>query len=118
MIFLHPWAAPFLIMGWNRFMPKHYTDAEIDFAISIRSAPVKSLSWQECLKFKSAMLHVFAVWDCEKGWVQQYHLGALRNNNTRMLQQLGADTGWDSIGDFSQASALSKFLDRLIPAIN
>ena len=59
------------------------------------------------------MLIEFAKWDHEKGWVQQYHLGALRNNNARMLKQLGADTGWDSIGDFSQARALSKFLNKL-----
>jgi len=59
------------------------------------------------------MLVQFAEWDVEKGWVQQYHLGALRNNNTRMLSKLGPDTGWDSIGDFSQGRALSKFLDRL-----
>jgi glucuronate isomerase len=59
------------------------------------------------------MLYTFALWDHEKGWVQQYHLGALRNNNSRMLQILGPDTGWDSIGDFSQARALSKFLNRL-----
>jgi glucuronate isomerase len=63
--------------------------------------------------FRSAMLYHFACWDHEKGWVQQFHLGALRNNNTRKMQELGADTGWDSIGDFPQASALSKFLDRL-----
>ena len=59
------------------------------------------------------MLVTFAEWDWEKGWVQQFHLGALRNNNSRMLKQLGPDTGWDCIGDFSQARALSKFLNRL-----
>jgi len=59
------------------------------------------------------MLVTFAEWDWEKGFVQQYHLGALRNNNSRMLKQLGPDTGWDSVGDFSQARALSKFLNRL-----
>src|SRR5690606_32839868 len=64
-------------------------------------------------KFKSAMLLHFAHWDWEKGWVQQYHLGALRNNNTRMMRLLGPDTGWDSIGDFSQATGLARFLDRL-----
>jgi glucuronate isomerase len=64
-------------------------------------------------KFKSAMLINFAEWDWEKGFVQQYHLGALRNNNSRMLNQLGPDTGWDSIGDFSQAKAMAKFLNRL-----
>jgi len=73
----------------------------------------ESISQPESMKFKSAMLIKFAQWDHEKNWVQQYHLGALRNNNSRMLQTLGADTGWDSIGDFSQAKQLSKFLDRL-----
>jgi glucuronate isomerase len=64
-------------------------------------------------QFKAALLHQLAEWDWEKGWVQQFHLGALRNNNSRQLRQLGPDTGWDSIGDFSQAGALSRFLDRL-----
>jgi glucuronate isomerase len=45
--------------------------------------------------------------------VQQFHLGALRNNNARALTNLGPDTGWDSIGDFAQGRALSKFLNRL-----
>ncbi len=48
-----------------------------------------------------------------QGWVQQFHLGALRNTNHRMLSLLGPDTGFDSIGDFSQALALSKFLNLL-----
>ena len=48
-----------------------------------------------------------------KGWVQQYHLGALRNTNQRMLRTLGPDTGFDSIGDYDQAVALSKFLNNL-----
>lgn len=63
--------------------------------------------------FRSALLQHFAEWDHEKGWVQQFHLGAMRNNNTRMMQALGADTGWDSIGDFSQARSLARFLDNL-----
>ncbi len=92
--------------------------AEDYSAVEIRSIFGKarngeSLSNGEVLKFKSAMLVVFAEWDHEKGWVQQYHLGALRNNNARMMRELGADTGWDSIGDFRQARTLSKFLSRL-----
>jgi glucuronate isomerase len=59
------------------------------------------------------MLIHFAEWDHEKGWVQQFHLGALRNNNERMVKSLGPDTGWDSIGDFSQARPLARFLSKL-----
>lgn len=89
-----------------------YTDKEIETIFNkIRGG--KELSPQEILKFKSAMLEIFATWDHEKGWVQQYHLGALRNNNSRMLESSGPDTGWDSIGDFRQARSLSKFLNKL-----
>ncbi len=89
-----------------------YTDKEIETIFNkIRGG--KELSPQEILKFKSAMLEIFATWDHEKGWVQQYHLGALRNNNSRMLESPGPDTGWDSIGDFRQAKSLSKFLNKL-----
>jgi glucuronate isomerase len=98
--------------GLEQIYAEDYTEAEIKNAFDkIRSG--KELSLEENLKFKSAMLVEFARWDWEKGWVQQYHLGALRNNNSRMLKQLGPDTGWDSIGDFSQARQLSKFLNRL-----
>ena len=73
----------------------------------------KNLNEFEKRQFKSALLLQFAEWDWEKGWVQQYHLGALRNNNSRMLRQLGPDTGWDSIGDFQQGRLLSVFLSKL-----
>jgi glucuronate isomerase len=49
----------------------------------------------------------------EKGWTQQFHLGALRNNNKRMFRNLGPDTGFDSIGDFPQARSLSQYLNEL-----
>lgn len=73
----------------------------------------QKLNALEILKIKSALLFEFARMDHEKGWVQQYHLGALRNNNSRAMRQLGPDTGWDSIGDFQQGKALARFLDRL-----
>jgi glucuronate isomerase len=64
-------------------------------------------------KFQSAMLLQLAEWHWEKGWTQQFHIGAIRNNNSRMMAKLGPDTGWDSIGDGSHAKPLSKFLDSL-----
>jgi glucuronate isomerase len=98
--------------GLEQVYAEDYTDAEIaDIFIKIRSN--QSLDVTEALQFKSAMLYNFALWNHEKGWVMQLHLGALRNNNARGLSELGPDTGWDSIGDFSQGRALSKFLNRL-----
>jgi glucuronate isomerase len=59
------------------------------------------------------MLYEGAVMDWEKGWTQQFHYGAIRDNNTRMFRKLGPDTGFDSIGDFTVAKNMSRFLDRL-----
>ena len=98
--------------GLEHVYAEDFTDSEIA-AIFLKTRSGHVLTADERNKFKSAMLVTFAMWDWEKGWVQQYHLGALRNNNTRMLSLLGPDTGWDSMGDFSQAAALSKFLNRL-----
>jgi len=98
--------------GLEQVYAEDYSQAEInDIFDHIRSGHQLTIS--DNRKFKSAMLVQFAEWDYEKGFVQQYHLGALRNNNSRMLKTLGPDTGWDSIGDFSQASSLSRFLNRL-----
>jgi len=98
--------------GLEEIYAEDYTEADIrsifDF---IRSG--KELSLEQNRKFKSAMLVLFAEWDAEKKWVQQYHLGAIRNNNSRMSNKLGADTGWDSIGNFNHGKNLSKFLNRL-----
>lgn len=98
--------------GLEEIYAEDFTGSEID-AIFNKVHGGKNLNDSEQRKFKSAMLLHFAEWDWEKGWVQQFHLGALRNNNSRMMQTLGPDTGWDSIGDFSQARALSRFLDKL-----
>jgi glucuronate isomerase len=73
----------------------------------------ETLSAAEAGMFKSAMLLFFGRLVHQQGWVQQFHLGAMRNNNSRMFRTLGPNTGWDSIGDFSQAPALSRHLDRL-----
>jgi len=72
-----------------------------------------SLDPDEAAKLKSALLYELGVMDHAAGWTQQFHLGALRNNNTRLFNALGPDTGFDSIGDFDIARPLSRFLDSL-----
>ncbi len=73
----------------------------------------KELNKEQILKFKSAMMYEFGLMDAEKNWVQQLHLGALRNNNSRLFRTLGPDTGFDSIGDFEIAKPLASFLNNL-----
>jgi glucuronate isomerase len=64
-------------------------------------------------KFASFMMLVFGRLDAARGWTKQLHLGAIRNNNSRLLKLLGADAGVDSIGDFPQARSLSRYLGTL-----
>jgi len=64
-------------------------------------------------RFASFLMLFFGRLDADKGWTKQLHLGALRNANTRLVRQLGPDTGFDSIGDWNQAEALCRYLDRL-----
>ena len=72
-----------------------------------------ALTPEETKKYKTAMMVEFAVMDHASGWTQQFHYGAIRNNNSRMFAQLGPDTGFDSIGDFTVAKNMSKFFDML-----
>lgn len=90
--------------------PSTETEAAATFA-KLRAG--QTVTVEEALRYKSFLLHRFAVMDHGRGWVQQYHLGALRNTNTRLRRRLGADTGLDSIGDFEMARPLARFLDRL-----
>jgi len=98
--------------GLEQVYAEDFTYKEIqEIFLMLRSG--MSLNMIEQLKFKSALLLELAKMNFAKGWVQQYHMGAIRNNNSRMMLQLGADTGWDSIGNSISAKALSKFLDTL-----
>lgn len=77
----------------------------------IRSGGALDVNEQHC--FQGAVLAELCKGYHERGWVQQFHIGPIRNNNSRLLKKLGPDTGFDSVGDFSQAVNLSRFLDHL-----
>jgi glucuronate isomerase len=89
-----------------------YSEAEAA-AIFARLRHGERLSNAEIRLFKSAMLIEMALMNHFRGWSQQFHLGALRNQNTRAFRKLGPDTGYDSIGDFPMGRALGRLLDHL-----
>ena len=98
--------------GIEQFYADDYTEKEIG-EIFKRVNSGRNLTWDEISKFKSATLYELALMDFEKGWTQQFHYGAIRNNNSRLFRKLGPDTGFDSLGDFTVAKNLSRFLDSL-----
>src|SRR6185437_468438 len=68
---------------------------------------------EQTLQFASFILLYTAHLDAEKGWIKQLHLGALRNANPQAFRTMGRDTGFDSMGDWQQTSALARFMGRL-----
>ncbi len=98
--------------GHNTFYSENFTAAEVDliFQTAING---KSLSDLEINKYKSAVLFELALMNKKKSWVQQFHVGAIRNNNAKMLQKLGPDQGFDSLGDLVMADKMSKFFGKL-----
>jgi glucuronate isomerase len=73
----------------------------------------KPATTKEHEQFAANLMLFFGQLDAAKGWTNQLHLGAMRNNSSRMVAILGPDTGYDSMGTWSQAEPLSRFLDRL-----
>ena len=98
--------------GLEQPVAEPYSDQEIP-AIFDTVRRGHGLSPHQILKFKSAMLIELARMDAEKQWTQQFHLGALRNTNSRAMQLLGPDSGYDSMGDFEMAKPLAAFFDAL-----
>ena len=101
--------------GLETVYAEDYSSEEIEKIFS-KVLLNKELRQEEILKFNSALLYEFGLMDYEKNWTQQFHIGALRDTNTRMYRVLGPDTGFDSIGDFEIARPLMRFIslsDRL-----
>ena len=98
--------------GLETFYSADYKDIEIEFIFK-KVLRGKQVSAEELEKFRSAFLHDQAVMDAEAGWAQQFHVGAIRNNNTKMFNSIGVDTGFDAIHDGNMAAAGHRFFDRL-----
>jgi glucuronate isomerase len=98
--------------GLETMYAEDYTATEIDLIFK-KARSGKTPETGEVLKFKSAILYQICLMNREKNWVQQFHVGALRNNNSRMMLKLGADSGFDSIGDFEIARSMAKFFNIL-----
>jgi glucuronate isomerase len=96
----------------EKFYAEDFTLSEIN-TIFQKVYGGKTLSQEEILKYKSAMLYEGGKMDWEKGWTQQFHYGVIRNNNTRLLRSFGTDAGCDSIVDGYTAKELAAFLDKL-----
>jgi glucuronate isomerase len=91
---------------------EQFTASEIDAAFRlVRSR--KTIGADQALKFVSALLLELGRMNHRRGWVQQFHLGVLRNPRTRLFAAVGPDAGSDCIGDFSQGRPLARFLDSL-----
>jgi glucuronate isomerase len=98
--------------GPERFFLADYTDNEVS-EIFIKLLAGKKLNTGETEKYKTAVMAELSRMNHKRGWVQQFHVGALRNNNTRKFLEMGPDTGWDSIGNTQDSKKMSGFLDLL-----
>lgn len=98
--------------GIDEFYDEPYTDSQVETIFS-KAMRGMSLSALEIRQFKHCFLNICAEMDCDDDWTQQFHYGPIRNNNTRMYLSVGADTGFDSIGEFNTAKAMAHFFDHL-----
>lgn len=99
-------------IGLAHLFSQETSEAELEKAFDIlRSGHTPDIKARK--QFKTAVLVHLSRMNFEKGWTQQFHLGALRNNSTRQFDTIGRDTGFDSIADFPQAVQLSHFFDIL-----
>jgi glucuronate isomerase len=98
--------------GHANFYGEEYTSTEVN-SIFKKALKGEAVTVLEINKYKSAVLFELALMNNAKSWAQQFHVGAIRNNNAKMLQNIGPDQGFDSLGDLNMADNMSKFFGRL-----
>ena len=98
--------------GIDRFYADDYTDSEVSGIVD-RWPAGRDVDAHQLDKLRSALLHDLAVMDARAGWAQQFHFGPQRNNNARMMAQLGPDSGFDSMGECATAQSMARFFSRL-----
>lgn len=98
--------------GFRDFPDKDFTDADLETVFS-KAMKGESISSDDAETFRSGMIYHLAKMNAAAGWVQQFHIGAIRNNNPRYFRQIGPDAGCDSISDGRVASGLSRILGKL-----
>jgi glucuronate isomerase len=98
--------------GLERFYFASYKNAEIDIIFN-HLLKGHNISYEDTEKYKTAVLSELCKLNHKRNWTQQFHVGALRNNNSRMFRKMGPDTGWDSIAISQDPSKISRFLDEL-----
>ncbi len=110
--FFHEMGARLSDHGLDRFYFDNYTLPDIN-RIFKKLLKREYLSAEETEKYRSAVLLEVCRMNHKRGWTQQFHVGAIRNNNERMFSKMGPDTGWDSIGISQDVTKISKFLSTL-----
>jgi glucuronate isomerase len=110
--FFHEMGARLSDHGLDRFYYDSFTAADAD-KILLKLLKGDSLTCEESEKYKTAVMTELCRMNHKRGWTQQFHVGAMRNNNLRKFRQMGPDTGWDSIGVPQDAMKMSKFLSSL-----
>ena len=110
--FFHAQGARLSDHGLEHIYAEDFTEKSVDNTLKTALSSC-NIEKSKALEYKSAILYYLGQMYYDKGWVQQFHLGALRNVSSRQLQLLGGDAGVDSIGDFDQARPLARFLNRL-----
>src|SRR4030042_4247426 len=110
--FFHEMGARLSDHGLDRFYFDSFTASEADIIFK-KLMNGETLSCGESEKYKTAIMTELCRMNHKRGWTQQFHVGAMRNNNARMFRQMGPDTGWDSIGVPQDALKMSRFLSSL-----